>query len=478
MPWGQADQGKKSRDPKAEQMRSLDALDQQFPRHLALLRDFVALPSVSTDSAYLAEMGKTAEFVAEQCRAAGLATEVRPTPGHPAVLAHNGWREGLPHLLVYGHYDVQPAEDASNWKHPPFEPTVEDGYLYGRGSSDNKGQILAHLCAMRCVYESDGELPVNLTVLVEGEEEVGSPNLSQVLRDIKSERPPFTIAMVSDTSTAVKGRPTVQYSLRGIMTAEFTLTTARREVHSGIFGGTTENAIRAMAQLLARVHDQDYRVAIPGFYDRVREPMDWEAAELESLPFEEGPYLEWIGASRPIGEAGFTTNQRRWFRPTLEFHGIGGGYQGEGSKTSVPCQAFAKLSVRLVPDQVPEEIEELVERWFIDNCPPGASIDYRRGHSGPAYLIGANEQERALLQMAKGVLRQAFEAEPILARHGGAIPILTPFEEILGVKTLLMGLGLPDDGVHSYDERFSLEQFRKGIRMSALMMDKLRHQPL
>lgn len=434
------------------------------------------MPSVSTDSAFNAEIARTAEFVAEQCRAAGLVTEIRPTPRHPAVIAHNGWRDGLPHLLVYGHYDVQPAEDESRWKHPPFSPTIEDGYLYGRGASDNKGQILAHLCAMRGVYESDGELPVNLTVLVEGEEEIGSPNLSEVLRALRKERPPLTIAVVSDTSTAIKGRPTVQYSLRGIMTAEFSLTTARREVHSGIFGGTIENAIRAMSKLLAKVHDDEYRVTIPGFYDKVREPMDWEGAELEGLPFEEAPYLEWIGASQAIGEAGYSTNQRRWFRPTLEFHGVGGGYQGEGSKTSVPCQAFAKISVRLVPDQDPQEIENLVERWFLDNCPRGATMEYTRGHSGPAYLIGRTEEERALLQMSKAVLTEAFEAEPILARHGGAIPILTPFEEILGVKTLLMGLGLPDDGVHSYDERFSLEQFRKGIRMSALMMDRLRSQ--
>ena len=226
--------------------------------------------------------------------------------------------------------------------------------------------------------------------------------------------------------------------------------------------------------MLAKLHDEDNRVTIPGFYDKVREPMDWEAAELESLPFDEKTYLDWIGASQAIGEAGFTTNQRRWFRPTLEFHGIGGGYQGEGSKTSVPCQAMAKLSVRLVPDQDPEEMEDMVERWFLDNCPPGATIDYRRGHAGPAYLVGRTEEERSMLQMAKGVLTEAFEAEPILARHGGAIPIVTPFAEILGVKTLLMGLGLPDDGVHSYDERFSLEQFRKGIRMSALVMDRLK----
>lgn len=457
-------------------MLALDQFDQKFPQHLALLQQFVALASVSTDSAYRPVMQQTAEFVAEQCRAAGLETEIRPTPGHPAVIAHNGFREGLPHLLIYGHYDVQPAEDLSAWKYPPFQPTVEGEYLYGRGASDNKGQILAHLCALRCVHEALGEFPINVTVLVEGEEEIGSPNLPDILKALKAERPPLTIAVVSDTSTAIKGRPSVQYSLRGIMTAEFSLTTARREVHSGIFGGTTENAIRALVQLLAKAHDKDYRVTIPGFYDKVRPPMDWEVAELESLPFDESTYLDWIGASAPVGEAGFSTNSRRWFRPTLEFHGIGGGYQGEGSKTSVPPTAFAKLSVRLVPDQNPAEIEEMVERWFLDNCPVGATIDYRRGHAGPAYLIGRTEEERALLEISRSVLREAFEAEPILARHGGAIPIVTPFEEILGVKTLLMGLGLPDDGVHSYDERFSLEQFRKGIRMSGLVLQRLKER--
>lgn len=457
-------------------MFAVDQLDQDFPQHLALLQEFVALASVSTDSRYQPVMIQTAEFVAQQCRAAGLTTEIRATSGHPAVIAHNGFREGLPHLLLYGHYDVQPAEDLEAWKFPPFQPTIEGEYLYGRGSSDNKGQILAHLCALCRVHEAAGELPLNVTVLVEGEEEIGSPNLPEILRTLKVERPPMNIAVVSDTSTAIKGRPTVQYSLRGIMTAELTLTTARREVHSGIFGGTTENAIRALVQLLAKVHDQDCRVTIPGFYDKVRPPMDWEAAELDSLPFDEAAYLDWIGATEAIGEAGYSTNQRRWFRPTLEFHGIGGGYQGEGSKTSVPPAAFAKLSVRLVPDQDPAEIEEMVERWFLDNCPPGAAIDYRRGHAGPAYLIGRTEQERALLEMSKSVLREAFGAEPILARHGGAIPIVTPFEEILGVKTLLMGLGLPDDGVHSYDERFSLEQFRKGIRMSALVLHRLKER--
>lgn len=454
-------------------MLDLSLFDSKFERHLELLKEFVAYKSVSTDSKFKPEVLKAAEFVANLCSKAGLITEIKATGGHPAVIAHNGFQAGLPHILIYGHYDVQPAEDASLWRHPPFSPVVENGYLYGRGSSDNKGQILAHLCALRCLHEAKGELPLNVTVLVEGEEEIGSPNLTDVLRDLKKTRPAFNLALVSDTSTAVKGRPTVQYSLRGIITAEFSLTTAKREIHSGIFGGTVENPIRAMAKLLAKAHDDSYRVTIANFYDEVLPPMDWETTELNSLPFDETAYLDWIGANTPLGESGFTTNQRRWFRPTLEFNGISGGYQGEGTKTIVPNQCSVKLSARLVPAQNPKRVEDLIESWFKENCPPGASIDYKRGHSGPAYLMGETKAEQKLLALAKGILRQAFDAEPILARHGGAIPIVAPFFEILGVKTLLMGLGLPDDGVHSYDERFSLEQLRKGICMSALLLDSL-----
>ena len=454
-------------------MELLAEIDGLFPRHRQLLSDFVAIPSVSTDSAYKDDIGKACRWVEERCLEAGLTTEVRETAGHPAVVAHNGYREGLPHLLIYGHYDVQPAEDASTWKYPPFEPTIEGEYLYGRGASDNKGQILAHLCALRCLHELEGGCPINVTVLVEGEEEIASPHLPELLTSLAQERPKFDLAIVSDTSTAVKGRPTIQYSLRGIVIAEVFLSCAKREIHSGIFGGTTQNAVRALTGLLAKLHDEEQRVTIPGFYDRVEEPMDWERAELENLPFEESPYLEWIGASAAVGEGAFSTNQRRWFRPTLEFHGISGGYQGEGAKTIVPHQASVKLSARLVPAQDPDEIGEMLERWFHDHCPKACRLKYVRGPVGPPYLVGRSPKERELLRLAKDVLREAFEVEPLLSRHGGAIPIVTPFEKILGVKTLLMGLGLPDDGVHSFDERFSLEQFRKGIRMSALVVHRL-----
>ena len=453
-------------------MKLLDELDQNFDAHLDLLKEFVAIPSVSTDPQFKPEIARACQWVKERCEEAGLTTEIRETAGHPAVVAHNGFRENLPHILIYGHYDVQPAQKSDGWTHEPFQPTMEDGYLYGRGSSDNKGQILAHLCALKGLSQTREGIPANVTVLVEGEEEIGSPNLSSILETLAEERPAMDLAIVSDTSTAVKGRPMIQYSLRGIVISEVFLTTARREIHSGIFGGTTENAIRALTRLLSKLYDEQNLVTIPGWYDQVAEPQEWEKRELEKLPFEEAPYLEWIGAVAPIGEGGFTTNQRRWFRPTLEFNGIKGGYLGEGSKTIVPHKASVKLSARLVPNQDPDQIAGLLEKWFHDNCPPGATLEYVRGQAGPPYIMGQTERERELLGTAKEVLREAFEAEPLLSRHGGAIPIVTPFETILGVKTLLMGMSFPDDGVHSYDERFNLEQFRKGIRMSALALQR------
>jgi acetylornithine deacetylase/succinyl-diaminopimelate desuccinylase-like protein len=450
-------------------MKLLTDLDQNFENHLKLLQDFVAIPSVSTDPHYKPDIARACEWVKERCVEAGLTTEVRETEGHPAVVAHNGFREGLPHILIYGHYDVQPAEKSDGWKHEPFQPTLEDGYLYGRGASDNKGQILAHLCALKGLK---GNIPVNVTLLVEGEEEIASPHLPELLKALAEERPRLDLAIVSDTSTAVKGRPMIHYSLRGIVISEVFLTTAKREIHSGIFGGTTENAIRALTHMLSKLHDDQNQVTIPGWYDKVAEPQDWEKRELANLPFDEGPYLEWIGASAPVGEGGFTTNQRRWFRPTLEFNGITGGYQGKGAKTIVPHKASVKMSARLVPDQDPTEVADMLEKWFLDNCPPGASLEYVRGQAGPPYIMGQTDNERELLETAKSVMREAFDTEPLLSRHGGAIPIVTPFETILGVKTLLMGLGFPDDGVHSYDERFHVEQFRKGIRMSALAMHR------
>ncbi len=454
-------------------MEIFSKLDSGFPRDCDLLKEFVQIPSVSTDSAYTGQIHQAAEWVAQRCRQAGLHTEIRATPGHPAVVGHSPHIEGRPHLLIYGHYDVQPAEASDGWRYPPFQPTESEGYLYGRGASDNKGQILAHLCALRYLHESGEPFPVNLTILVEGEEEIGSPNLVAVLEQLKSERPPFSLALVSDTSTAVKGRPMIHYSLRGIVTSEVIIETAAREVHSGIFGGTTENAIRALIRILSSLHDREQKVTIPEFYSRVAEPLPWEYRELECLPFDEPQYLQWIGASVGVGEVGFSTNQRRWFRPTLEFNGVSGGYQGEGSKTIVPHRASVKLSARLVPDQDPEEVEDLLERWFLDQRLPGVRVTYVKGHSGPPYLLGRTSEEFGLLESAKAVLREAFGCEPLISRHGGAIPIVEPFHRVLGVKTLLMGLGFPDDGVHSFDERFSLEQFRKGIRMSVLALHNL-----
>ncbi|MCA9791129.1 MAG: dipeptidase [Candidatus Eremiobacteraeota bacterium] len=446
-------------------------LDSHKDRFLDELIEFVRIPSVSTDSRYKADIRKAAELVSDHCRRSGLEPRILETPGHPAVVARGPVVEGKPHLLIYGHYDVQPAEDVQLWQSGPFEPEVRDHRLYGRGASDNKGQILAHLLALEALHKNGG-LPVNVTVLVEGEEEIGSPSLPALLKEHRSEFE-VDLALVSDTSTAVKGYPTVHYSLRGIVICEVQLRVAARDIHSGVFGGTTENAVRALTRMCARLHDEQLRVTVPGFYDDVLEAEPWELDNLERLPFDEAAYLEWIGASEPIGEAGFSTNQRRWFRPTLECNGIYGGYQGEGSKTIVPAMAGAKFSARLVANQKPEHVLACLKSWFEANCPAGCELTFRSGDQGPPYLLSRQGEGEKYLALAGQAISASFGQEPLFCRHGGAIPIVSGFETILGVKTLLMGLGSPDDAIHSHNEKFELANFYAGMKMSAEFLSGL-----
>lgn len=450
-------------------MSATELLQNERTQSLERLIELVRIPSVSTDSRYRPQMEQAAELVMKRCVEAGLKPELIETARHPAVVAANPHRPGRPTLLIYGHYDVQPAEDVELWQSPPFEPEVRDNRLYGRGASDNKGQISAHLEALRRLHQSGG-IPINVVVLVEGEEEIGSPNLPDLLERYR-QKFQVDLAVVSDTSTAIKGRPTIHYSLRGIVIAEVFLEVASRDIHSGVYGGTTENPVRLLTQLCARLHDQNNFVTVPGFYDRVLEMADWEKEHLERLPFDEAAYLEWIGASQPVGEAGFSTNERRWFRPTLEFNGIYGGYQGEGSKTIVPASAGVKLSARLVAAQKPDEVMACLKKWFEDQCPSWARLTFTPGDQGPPYYL--NIAESPYYGAAARAIQEAFGEKPFLCRHGGAIPIVSRFEDILGVKTLLMGLGSPDDAIHSYNEKFELDNFYRGIRMSEIFIREL-----
>lgn len=433
------------------------------------LIEFVSIPSVSTDPECRPHMERALAWLLDWARGLGLRAERWNTPGHPAVFIETAPRPGQPVLLIYGHYDVQPAEDLELWTSPPFEPRVVDNKLYGRGASDNKGQIWLHCAALEALGP---DLPVQVKLLIEGEEEIGSPNLPLLLEQNR-DRLAADLVLVSDTSTAVKGLPTLHYSLRGIVLFEVALKVAARDVHSGVFGGTSPNATHRLAKLIASLHDDGGRVTIPGFYDRVRPIEDWEKDSLEKLPFDPEFYRKFIGCSELCGEEGFSTNERRWFRPTLDCNGLGGGFSGAGSKTIVPARAWAKFTARLVPDQRPEEVLERCREWFAAQTWAG-DIEFVGGDGGPPYFLDPRGPAAPYLEKAKEALRQSFGREPLLVRHGGAIPIVSQFETILGLPTLLMGFGSPDDAIHGPDEKFELDNFERGKQASQRFLRSLK----
>lgn len=454
---------------------SQDPLDAYLEAHrgrfLDGLCDLVRQPTVSTDPAYARHLVACAERLRQAGASLGFEAWVEPTPRHPCVIWRGPRVSGAPTALIYGHYDVQPAEDEALWRTPPFEPKIEGRQLFGRGASDNKGQIWAHLSALEALSRVRGGLPLNVFVVIEGEEEIGSPHLPSVIARLGGAAR-FDVAVVSDTSTAVKGHPTLHYSLRGLAGFEVTLRTAPRDVHSGVFGGTLLNAPRELAALIARLHDADRRVTVPGFYDEVQAGEPWELEALAALPFDEEAYARWLGASL-LGERGFSTNERRWFRPTLECNGLYGGYTGQGTKTIVPCQATAKFTARLVAPQEPGPILARLRRWFEEHRPEGCEIEFREGDQGRPYLLSREGAGGALFEAARRAVQVGFGQPPLLCRHGGAIPIVSELERILGAPTLLLGLGSPDDAIHAPNEKFELDNFFRGIRMSAALLEEL-----
>lgn len=429
---------------------------------LSSLVEFVSIPSVSTDPNHRPDMERAVQWLRDWAGRCGFRSERWETAGHPAVYVETPPVPGKPVLLIYGHYDVQPAEDVDLWQTPPFQPVIRDGKLYGRGASDNKGQIYAHCAALEALRDA---LPIQVKLVIEGEEEIGSVHLPELLQS-KRDRLGADVVLVSDTSTAVKGVPTLHYSLRGIVIFEVHLKVAGRDVHSGVFGGTSPNATHRLAQLISRLHDAEGRVTIPGFYERVRSIEAWEKEMLERVPFDPEFYQNFIGCSELTGEGGFSTNERRWFRPTLECNGLGGGFQGAGSKTIVPARAWAKFSARLVPDQQPEEVLQLCREWFLAQQEWVGELEWIGGDGGPPYFLDPRGPAATYLEKARGALRRHFGEEPLLVRHGGAIPIVSQFRSILGLDTILMGFGSPDDAIHSPNEKFELRNFELGIAAS------------
>ncbi len=453
-------------------MSVTDYLQQNREKSLAELNEWLRVPSVSAKSEHKGDTARAAEWLAERMREAGLTTvEVIPTSGHPVVLGE--WRgapEGAPTLLLYGHYDVQPAEPLDEWHTPPFEPTVRDGKLFARGSVDDKGQVYLHLKAVQAHLATGGSLPVNVVFLVEGEEEVGSPNLGTFLQ-ANAERLACDAVMISDTTMFAPGLPSITNGLRGLAYMEVRVQGPATDLHSGAYGGAVVNPANALARIISRLHDDRGRITIPGFYDKVRDLTDDERKAIAKLPFEEENLRKEVGSPKLGGEAGFGPLERIWARPTLDVNGLLSGYTGEGAKTVLPARAMAKVSMRLVPDQDFHEVERIFTEHVKSLAPEGVTVEVEALHGGMPWYA---EPSGPVFDAAKRALAKAFGREPVTIREGGSIPIVQQFQEILGAPVVLIGFGLPGENAHAPNEWMSVDNFHQGAEAIAMLYEELR----
>ncbi len=439
---------------------------QRFEQELC---QFLQIPSVSADPACRDDMHRTARWVADQFKGLGFATEVVETSGHPLVYAESPPVEDAPTALVYGHYDVQPPDPLEAWISPPFTPTERDGNLYARGATDDKGQLLTHIKAAEAWIRTEGRLPINLKFIIEGEEEVGSEALEKFIPE-QAQRLACDCVVISDGSQFAPGRPAINYGLRGIACYELHVKGPSRDLHSGSFGGSITNPANALTALMAGLIDSQGRIQVPGFYDDVVPLSDRERKELASLPFDEKEYFEQVGVKEAMGEAGHTTLERRWARPTLDINGLWSGYQGEGAKTVLPASAGAKFSFRLVPNQDPEKITASLKWKLAELCPPGIELELIAMHGSGGVMVPL---ESPYIAAAARAIEHAFGCPPVFTREGGSIPIVTTFHEALGADALLLGWGQDDDNTHSPNEKFCLADFHRGIKASARLWKEL-----
>lgn len=437
---------------------------------LDALIEFLRFPSISTESASRGDVDACADWLVDRLRRGGLDVEKHPTAGHPVVLAKNAHRAGRKTVMIYGHYDVQPVDPLELWEHPPFEPHVEGDRIFARGATDNKGQLLAHLLGVEKALAAHKDLPVNLIFLFEGEEEIGSPHLEPFLAEHR-ESLACDVVAISDTGMVAPGVPTFTYGLRGIACLEVLLKGPSGDLHSGIYGGAVANPATAVAQLAASLHDpKTGRVQIDSFYTEVAGLEQWERDAWASLPTGDEEMAQLTGVPSLYGEEGYTSLERVWGRPTAEVNGIGGGYQGEGSKTVIPAEALLKLSFRLVPDQDPGPIMERAKRHLLDHLPSGVTMEVKMGHHGKPYRV---DPHHAFGKAAQRALEKTFGKPAALIREGGSIPIVQSFKDVLGVDTLLLGLALPDCRCHAPNENFSLENFAAGIQLNGHLLESL-----
>ena len=439
--------------------------------HVDELFEFLRFQSVSTDVHYASQVAECAEWLAEKFNRIGLQSKAYATRGHPVVVAKSEQIPGRRTVLIYGHYDVQPVDPLDQWTTPPFEPRLENGRIYARGAADNKGQILAHVLGVEERLRREGDLPVNVIFLVEGEEECGSDNLEAFLNEYRQELKPDIIA-ISDTGMVAAETPAFTYGLRGILALEVRLHGAASDLHSGIYGGIAPNPATLLARMIATLHDEQFRVAVPGFYDSVIPVQPWEQEEWSRLPLDAEAFKAIIQSPALLGEAGYTPVERAWARPTAELNGIGGGYQGLGSKTVIPREAFAKLTFRLVPNQTPAEIETRVREHLERVCPPEVRIEIASGHGGEPFLCNPMSPDSLA---ARRAVARTWGREAALIREGGSIPILQTFKRVLESDVLLIGLALPDCAAHAPNENFPVMNFEAGIRMNQALLEELAH---
>jgi acetylornithine deacetylase/succinyl-diaminopimelate desuccinylase-like protein len=445
-------------------------IDQGRRRFVAELAEWVKIPSISADPARRADMVESAEHLMAAVRALGAAkVEMWPTAGHPAVFAEWNEAPGKPTLLIYGHHDVQPADPIGEWTSPPFEPAVRDGRLWGRGVADDKGQVWVHIKAIESFVAARRRLPINVKLIVEGEEEIGSAHLDDLLRQ-KQKELAADFVCVSDTAMFGRGIPSLCVGLRGLMYLEVHVEGPSTDLHSGSFGGGVVNPVNALARMIARLHDDDGRVTVPGFYDKVVELTAAERAEIASLPFDEDEWRRSTGAPAVGGEKGYSTLERVWTRPTLDCNGISGGFQGEGSKTIIPARAMAKVSCRLVPHQEPDEIASLVQRHLEALAPKGVKVRVVPLHGGRPYLAPT---DHPVFEIAKRAFSKAFGAKTVFIREGGSIPFVRTIADATGKPCLLMGFGQPDENAHAPNEWLDLETFHLGVKSAAHLYDEL-----
>jgi acetylornithine deacetylase/succinyl-diaminopimelate desuccinylase-like protein len=445
-------------------MNLAEYIDSRRDEHLAELCSFLRIPSVSAKTEHKQDVERGARWVADSLRAAGFKTiEIVATNLHPLVYAESLEAPGKPTILFYGHYDVQPAEPLELWTSPAFEPTVRDGNLFGRGTADDKGQVHIHLKALECLQKINGKLPVNVKVLIEGEEEVGSVSLWNFVQKNTGKLKADAL-LVSDTSMLAQGVPSITYGLRGLNYYQIELTGPARDLHSGVYGGAVPNPLTILAELFAKLHDKNFRVNVPDFYDSVATVSKAERKVLNGLPWKRKEFEKAVGAPGYFGEKGYTIVEQLWTRPTLELNGIWGGYTGEGAKTVIPSKAYAKFSTRLVPDQTPLKIAKLVEKQVRALLPEAVSCKFEVLSTGKPWSASF---QAPIFKKAQSALEKGFGKKAVFIREGGSIPFVTQMHDTFKVPCVLIGFGLPDENAHAPDEHIALENYFGGIKAIA-----------